>query len=363
MKIIIMYPHIGVRDAVGNACVEEYRALKEEGIEAFVYAETHDPSVRDCMIGESALNALVMDEEALLIYHHGIYWEKGHEIFSKSRCRKVIRYHNITPAHFFLRHSEVFFRNCFLGRRQSAAMLSCGVDAVWGDSHFNNKEFIDLGLPEERTRVLPPFHVIHGYDALSPDAAALERLNDGKTNVLFVGRIAPNKGHRHLIYTAFYYRLLFGENVRFIITGALDPGLKGYYRELKGLVAQLGVKDLVFFTGGVSPEYLKSCYLGSHVFLLLSEHEGFCVPILEAQHFKLPIVALNRGAVKDTLGENQLIYDEPDYEIIASAIDEIRGNPDVRGFLVDEGRKNRLHYERDALKARFLGYIRELTRA
>ncbi|MBI3815887.1 MAG: glycosyltransferase, partial [Nitrospinae bacterium] len=188
----------------------------------------------------------------------------------------------------------------------------------------------------------------------------LNKLSNGKINVFFIGRISPNKGHKGIIYTAYYYKLLFGNNIRFIISGGLDPKLDKYYNKLKGLIYQLGIGDIIEFTGRVSFSELKSYYSGSHIFLLLSEHEGFCIPILESQYFKLPIIAYGTSAVKETIGENQLVYDVLDYETISSAIYTLSGNSEMKSYLVREGYENFLKYEKDNLKDKFLSYLKEL---
>ncbi len=222
-------------------------------------------------------------------------------------------------------------------QRNSSHDLSAGKDILWGNRSYNHKDFID-----------------QDFEKLPADIKVLQRISDGKMNVLFVGRIAPDMGHRHMIYTAFYYKLLFGENVRFIFAGGLDPNLQSHYDDMKRLSVSLGVDDIVTFTEQKSLEQLKSYYLGSHVFLIMSEHEGFCASVLEAQKFKVPIVALNRCAVKGTAGENALIDDNIDYETFASAIDTVYDMSDARRFMVDEGYKNFLIYKKEHLRKKLI---------
>jgi len=355
MRVVIAYPTVVDADAVGCDVIEEYLCLKEDGVEAYIYAENHD-STTSHMVDRDCLKFLE-DRETILIYHHAIYWEKGLELLKNSLCTRVVKYHNITPEHFLLPYSFELFRTCLLARRQTAEIVDAGVDLGLFDSRFNARDFIASGLSESLCRVLPPFTRIHELDGLRADTRTIERISDGRANVFFAGRVAPNKGHRSILYTAYYYKLLFGPEVRFIMAGGLDPGLKGYYEELKALSRALGVDDVVEFAGRVSPEELKSYYVGSHVFLLLSEHEGFCVPILEAQRFKLPLVAYDSTAVAETLGINQLCFDTLDYETLASSIYTLYNDPSARGYLAEEGYKNFLKYERAVLREKFLSCV------
>ncbi|MFQ5442943.1 MAG: glycosyltransferase family 4 protein [Thermodesulfobacteriota bacterium] len=357
MRVVIACPAVVEYDAVGNDVIEEYRCLKEEGIEAYIYAEKFDDSSSH-LISEDCLH-LLKKKDTVLVYHHAIHWERGLELFKNAACRKVVKYHNITPEHFFLPYSSNIFKNCLLARKQTGELLGAGIDLALFDSHFNALDFLSLGFPPERCRILAPFNRIHEYEKIKSDISVLERLSDGKVNVLFTGRVAPNKGHRHILYTAYYYKLLFGNNVRFTIVGGKDFLLNGYYRELKELRGSLQIDDIVEMTGTVSYEELKSYYLASHIFLLMSEHEGFCVPVLEAQYFKLPIIAFASSAVKETAGKNQLIYNSIDYETFASSIHTLYNDPGARMYLADEGHKNFQGYERDGLKNLFLSQMGE----
>lgn len=358
MKVLISTPSLTRFDAVGNDCIQQYNCLKGAGIETRLYAENYEKDFKAILIPEKDLSKFLSDENVLLIYHHSIFWEKGLELFSITRGKRVLKYHNITPAHFFIRYSAFSANICHKARAQNYQFYKAGIDMLWGDSLYNNKDFLNLGLVPERQRILPPFHNL-GQE-ISADVPLLQKLSDGKTNVLFVGRVVPNKGHIHIMKTAQYFRTLFGTDVRFVIVGALDKWLGRYYQELGSTSSGLGLNEIVNFTGRVTEKELKAYYLGAHVFIIMSEHEGFCVPILEAQQFRVPIVALNRCAVKETLGENQIGYDDINYETFASAIETIRKNADMRLYLAEEGVKNLERFSYETTKSAFLGLVREL---
>ena len=358
MRVVIAYPTLVEDDAVGNDVIGQYKCLKEEGIEAYIYAENYDSSISN-LISKDSIRFL-KDKDTILIYHHSIFWENGIGLLKNANCRKVIKYHNITPEHFFLSYSFDFFKTCLLGRRQNRELVDINIDMIISDSTFNSKDFTDIGFPEDKSRVLAPFHKIHEFESIKADIKTLDKLSNGKINVFFVGRMAPNKGYKNIIYTAYYYKLLFGNNIRFAITGGLDPRLNGYYAELTILVNHLGIGDIVEFFGRVSVQELKSYYLGSHFFLLLTEHEGFCMPILESQYFRLPLVAYGFSGIKETIGENQIVYDDLDYEILASSIYTLYNDAESRRYLTNEGYNNFLKYERNKLKSKFILYLKQL---
>lgn len=355
MRVVIGAPGVYSNDAVGGDILAEHEFLNSVGIETYIYSEHYDKA-SSSVINKEAID-LINDEDTILIYHHAIFSESGETIMSTAKCKKILKYHNITPAHFFLPYSADIFKLCFKGRRQNYTFCKHGIDLLLADSEYNAGEFHAIGFPQKQSRVLPPYTKLSDFDKVESCPMVSSKLADGKINVLFVGRVAPNKGHINIINTAYYYKAQYGDNVRFIIAGGVDPFLSAYYQELIALTERLRVDDIVEFTGKVSFEELKSLFLGTDVFLLLSEHEGFCVPILEAQYLNLPIIASGNTAVRETIGSNQLMYSSLDFDMIATSIHTIYNNLDFRNFLIGEGRKNLDRFEKHNLNNKFLEYL------
>lgn len=357
MRIVIASQSLLQADAVGNEVMEQFEFLKEQGIETYIYSDNYNLHTSN-FISKDSVNFL-KDKDTILIYHHTSYWGNGINLLRNSKCKIIVRYHNITPAHFFLPYSFEYFNTCLLGRKQNYELMALNIDLILCNSLFSAGDFIDIGFPKNKIKILEPFHKIHDLDSMKTDVKTSDKLSDGKINVFFIGRMTPNKGHKHILYTAYHYKLLFGNNIRFIIAGGVDQELNRYYKELKLLKYYLRIDDIVKFVGKVSLQELKSYYLGSHVFLLLSEHEGFCVPILEAQYFKCPLIAYSSSAVQDAIGKNQLLYETLDYEVLASSIYTLHSNSDMKEYLIQEGYKNFLKYENSKLKEKFLSYLKE----
>ncbi len=357
-NVLIVYKDIFPHDAVGYDVVEEARCLRHAGWKVSVYAESAHSSVSDWMCEDTG--ALLAGPSTLLIYHHAVYWEKGIEMLNSARCIRAVKYHNITPAHFFLPFSPADYRDCFLARDQNRRLVRAGLESVICDSSYNAREFLLYGLPAGRLRVCPPFNRAERLAGKPPTPAVLERLRDGRLNVFFVGRISPNKGLGDIIRTAHAYRLLFGDDARFVIAGGMDPALNGYYSDLQKLAEQLGVSHLIEFVGQVPDSELRAYLAASHVFLLLSEHEGFCLPIIEAQALGLPVIARDCAAISEVIGPDQLVFDKDvSFEMLAAALRTLYERPDMRRYLVAQGQRNASRYSTDRVRSSFLRCVEE----
>jgi glycosyltransferase involved in cell wall biosynthesis len=360
MKVFILAESLRNGDAVGNNVMQEYLALREQKYDIHLYSANYDDSFAQYLIDRESLLKYVKREDALILYHHSIYWEEGGIILDAARCKILLRYHNITPDHFFTQYSELFSNLSRLGRQQTKDIIMSGkINHYLPVSPYNAAELIESGAHRNDVTIVPPFHKISDFDDTRVNLNLLETLLDGKVNVLSVGRVVPNKGFHHTVEVIDRYMSYYGNDVRLNIVGGRDPHFEGYVDELMNRMSGLGLDDHVIFTGKVSFEDLHTYYAASHVFLLMSEHEGFCLPILEAQYHKLPVIALDRCAVKDTLGAEQLALDEADYDLFASAIHTVVNDNIMRNYLADNGYKNYRNYLPVGLSDKLLRIINE----
>jgi glycosyltransferase involved in cell wall biosynthesis len=223
-------------------------------------------------------------------------------------------YHNITPPEYFLGVHDQLVRQCYYGRRELLAYRS-RVDLALGDSEFNRQELEAAGF--SRTAVLP---VVPGFAHLDvvPDRRVAARYDDDWINILFVGRIVPNKRPDQLIRAFAVYKKLYNPRARLIIAGSYG-GFDGYLAQLHHLIATLGVGD-VHLPGQVTNEELTALYDVADVFLCASEHEGFCVPLVEAFYKQVPVIALAATAVPATLDGGGVLYESHDPRHIASIV-------------------------------------------
>jgi glycosyltransferase involved in cell wall biosynthesis len=279
------------------------------------------------------------------------------DAFAALNGAKVLQYHNITPAAFFAPYDAGLFRLAALGRRELAT-LAGRVDLALGDSEFNRRELEALGFT--RTGVLP-IAVDTERITSAPPRPALERiLADGLINVLFVGRIVPNKKIEDHIRLAELYKRNVDSYYRFIFVGRHD-GVPRYYAQIRALIAEFEMlPDRFWFTGPVPDEDLAAFYRWADAYVSLSEHEGFCVPLVEAMAADVPVVAYAAGAVPETLGGAGLLFEPKDLELAAELLGLVVYDREVRTGVL-RGQRARLRaFAPQAIEARLRQTIGEL---
>lgn len=318
-KVALTTPCFSEADAVSNDIRAMYELLLGKKHQVKVFAES--VQAQDIPVDDiTKMPDFLKSGNDVCMYHHSSSWPKGLDIFTKLKCRKVLRYHNITPASFFESINLDFVTACRKGRKETKELIKSGCDLFMADSHYNSQELIENGANGEHCCVVPPFHTIERLNTLEPDDAVLESLLDGRTNVLMVGRVAPNKGHLDLVeaFAAYYYG--YNPFSRLVIVGKVDERLGSYVARINSSINNHGLQDSVLLTDMVSDEALKAYYLCAHVFCILSEHEGFCVPLVESMSMRVPIVASSSSAVPETLGEAGILWEEKSPELIAGSI-------------------------------------------
>jgi glycosyltransferase involved in cell wall biosynthesis len=354
-RFYILTPYLIPGDAVSNDVFGMLRWLRLHNFRADAYAQYIDCSLHSQARSIAAFQPHLHDREGVVIYHHSVGWELGQTVFESSRNRKVLRYHSVTPARFFRPYHARYAADCLKGECQARALVRCRPECVLADSPFNVRELTAAGADPDACRVVPPFHTALASPVASAlgergapgalgaltqphspalEACELEEELEGQTNFLFVGRVVPNKGHLHLIRAFGYYHHYFDDRSRLFIVGRLDPQLHAYLADLRWEVARHDLEAAVCFTGLVTPCQLQSYYSRASVFLCTSEHEGFCVPLVEAMVNRVPIVAYGSSAVRDTLGDTGLVWDTPDPAVLAESAHVLQTQPAVRESVV-----------------------------
>jgi len=337
-RISILTPTLIASDAVGNDVLGMHRLLTGRGHDVHLFAE--DWSVEGLKVRyASDARAFAESTSDILIYHHSIGWELGGDILESSACRTIIKYHNVTPPAFFEGISSHHRRLCELGRAQLSSIARAHHTVYLAASAYNLRELLAAGAEPARTFVMPPFNQAGHLATVVPDLEVLDRYSDGKTNLLMVGSIRPNKGHASLIETFAQYYYDFNCHSRLLIVGAEDDKLDGYSKALKGLADLLHLEGAIVFAGEVPVESLKAYYLASDVFVIASEHEGFCVPLVEAMAMKLPIVGYASAAIAETIDDCGILWDTIDPSLAAESIDTIVQSGETTAALAEEGRR------------------------
>jgi glycosyltransferase involved in cell wall biosynthesis len=335
----ILLPRLERGDAIGHDALGMLSALRRAGLEARIFTPRWDRGLEAYPV--DSLGGYLRSKDDVLLYHYAVGWERALEIFREFECRRVIKYHNVTPPEFFAPYNESYAELCRLGRAMLADFTLTEPDLFLCDSDYNAQDLRALAVDEARLEVQPPFHRTEELLNLAPDPDLLARFGPGpferRTNIVFAGRVAPNKSHLKLIEAFAVYRRAVDPRARLLIAGRRDPGLAAYNRALDDRVAELEIAGAVHFLGKISEAELKAMYLVADVFALLSRHEGFCVPAIEAMALKVPLVALNRAATPETIGDAGLLFDEYEPALIAAACERLVDDGDLRFALCARG--------------------------
>jgi len=328
-------------DAISNESRVIQRLLRTWGFESEIFAETHSlPPGSRIKIFSLAETSLIAPQDVVLL--HLSTGSKVNTLFKKMKCRKAVLYHNITPPEFFRGLNEQAAMAMERGLEQMKQLAGIA-EVVMADSRFNADELEKMGYHD--VSVLP---LILDFDAITatPDRKVLKRFDDGKINLLFVGRCAPNKRLEDALSCFYYLRNYVEPQSRFIHVGS-SAGMEQYHALLMTFVRNLALTG-VEMLGQVSREELMACYRSATVFISMSEHEGFCIPLIEAMAHDLPIVAYDAGAVVDTLNGAGVVCAEKNFDELAELIGMLAIDDDMRQSVIDGQRRRLADYrERD----------------
>lgn len=351
MRVIQMLPTLVFGDAIGNDTLALYEVLKKGGYKTAIYAEYFDERYKDI----AALDKDYIPQKGdILIYHMSTGSDLNYRI-SDYPVKMVMIYHNITPGHFFAQYDAFVTEVCNSGRR-ATEYYKKKMSFCMADSEFNKQELLEMGYkcPVE---VLPILIDFDDYKK-KPNEKVIEKYNDGYINILFTGRVAPNKKHEDLIAAFCYYKKYINPKSRLLLVGRHDF-FPGYYARLAEYVDYLGVEDVIF-TGQVKFPDILAYYRVADVFLCLSEHEGFCVPLVESMMFDLPIIAYDSCAVGETLGGSGFLLPDKSPAVAAEAIQRVVTDKVLQRTMIEGQRKRLEHFSHDRINARFLELLQRI---
>ena len=340
-RIGILSPSLTTADAVSNDVLGMYDLLRSHNHDVRIFSETH--SLKHVVIFDVAdVEKFLKAPTDILIYHHSRGWNFAGQLINGLKCKRVIRYHNVTPAKYFVGFNEHDQELCETGRKQLLDFAAAQCDLYVSASAYSMQELLDLGVEPSKSFVVPPFHHIDRLTSINAHTATLVRYSGDTANILSVGRVVPHKGFLQLIEAFAHYHYGCNDRSRLIIVGKGGEGFSPYSKLLHRAVDSLNLRDAVVFTGGVSDEELKAFYQLAHAFVTASEHEGFCVPLVEAMSMRLPITAYASTAIPETLGDAGLVWEERSPFLMAEAIDRFVKDSSVSSAL---GLRGRQRYE------------------
>jgi len=351
MQVHQFHPTVSFGDATSNQILSLQRLLRNAGYRSVIFCE-HPPlhfQGRTQLIARYGRYA--SPESVLLLHFSRGYSASVLDWLEQLSARRVLVYHNITPHTYFAGVNETVLEATRTGREQLDRLRTL-TEAGWGDSAFNCQELAERGWTHLET--LPIIFDPRRY-AVSPDRKTMERWRDG-INVLFVGRVSPNKRLEDLILTFHYLKRFVWPDARLLLVGSAY-GMEPYLEFLQALVKRLNLPD-VTFTGHVSTAQLAACYRCASTYLSMSEHEGFGVPLLESMHFGVPIIAYKAAAVPETLGGSGILVKDKDYAAVAELIALLAEDTYLRAQVTALQRKRLQVF----MPNRVAGHLRELIR-
>jgi glycosyltransferase involved in cell wall biosynthesis len=301
--------------------------LRRAGYESDIFVETADrrlePLTRDY---RELVDASHPDN---ILLHHFSIGSKASRTAYALPDRMSLIYHNITPPEYFVGVHRTLARQCFRGRRELQAYVD-RCELALGDSEFNRQDLEALGFP--RTAVLP---VVPDFSHLdrTPNPFVARQFDDDWTNVLFVGRVIANKKIEDVIRAFHAYHTHHNPRSRLLIVGIFSL-FERYLASLNYLVAELGLQH-VHFTGHVTDEELVAYYDIADLFLCQSEHEGFCVPLVEAFYKQVPVLAYAATAIPATMDGGGVLFDDKDPAYVAALMDAVLTDTDLRDEILD----------------------------
>ena len=306
---------LGYGDAIGHEVLGIQRVLRGAGYDSEIFVETADPRLEDLTIDYREMVGAVAPSD-ILIHHFSIGSRASRTAYALPG-RMVLVYHNITPPEYFIGVHKDLVKLCFRGRRELTAYIDRSALAL-GDSEYNRVELEQLGF--RATGVLPVVPDFTHLDGV-PDRMQAADFDDEWTNVMFVGRVIPNKKFEDVIRAFHAYRTRHNPRSRLLLVGSYS-GFERYLSMLQSLIARLGTPD-VHFLGHVSNEELSAMYDVADLFLCASEHEGFCVPIIEAFHKRVPVLAYAATAVPATMDGGGVLYETKDPHEVARLMEAV----------------------------------------
>ena len=357
IKSIHQFVHSFVpRDAIGTHVINLQKVLQELGFDSDIYCLESKDEYSGIAKDYKSYNS-VNPRETAVIYH----LSTGSPVADFMRQLpdvKIINYHNITPAKFFYPWEPHVGVELTRGRQQLQE-LAPFVDLAIGVSLFNASEMIQVGY--KQVVVAPVMmgskEAINTINIEKPleNLSMQEQGNSQSVNWLFVGRIAPNKCQQDIIKSFFLYQKLYNPISKLSLVGGSSS--HAYWRTLQRFITKLGLDSSVELTGAISDKDLEFKYKNAHVFVCLSQHEGFCVPLIEAMRHQIPIVAFDSSAIGETLLNAGLLLDSNDPLVVASAVNRISNDRSLRNYLIEAGKTRVKEFNLENSKSKYQDVI------
>lgn len=342
-------PGCDVGDGITNGLFFTQKILHSLGIDSEIFS-IHIPD---------ALQGVIQDyrdyrsqPDQVLLVHHSL-GTADWDWVGQQTAVKILIYHNITPAEFFPEGSFLY-EHCVLGRKQLADSVSWFGGAI-GDSAYNSAELIDCGYAPV---VTIPLLIDLEKNLTAPWDPGIVQRHQQTFNLLFIGRVIENKHQHELIELFAQFKQLYRRPAKLLLVGgtmSID-----YENRLRALIQDHQLHNEVELTGKVSSEQLYGYYRAADVFVCLSEHEGFGMPLIEAMCFDVPVVALDTSNVGNTLGASGLLFTQKRLPEMAACIKLLTEHREFRRRVKRSQRRNLQRFTFDTVRNQLVEFFNDL---
>ena len=332
-------------DAISGEALLIQRLLREQGISSEIYSvhahhylksvpKKHTEFVRDLDSAKAA------GEQVAVVLHYSIASPLNDMFREQQGFMRAMIYHNLTPVHWYTNYNPRVTKDLRVGRDELPKLLSI-VDVALADSSYNLGELHEMGL--SGGDVLPLALDKEKWRVSANNGISRILRSHSGVNLLHVGRFAPNKCIQDILKTFYFYHHKINRKSKLWLVGSsIDNEL--YNFELRRIATELRIDKAVEFVGSVSDTELRAFYENSDVYLCMSEHEGFCVPLIEAMQFDLPVISYGAGAVKETVGDAAVVIADKQPAKLAELIDLLITDRGMRDTLIERGRARASHF-------------------
>jgi L-malate glycosyltransferase len=359
VRVDQVIPSLASRDAIGVHTLNLRDGLRAAGIDSDIFYGNHTPDVEH--EGRPVIELGRAGRDRWLLYQASI-GSPVYDIFAARSEPKLVNYHNITPAPLLRDWEPAVAYEASLGRTQLARLASQSRFAV-ADSAFNESELLALGYVG--TAVVPLLIDMHSKsDAPDPDlAASLARRKEreGGADLLYVGKISPHKAPHDLVKMLDVLRRTDDPAARLHMVGS--PLGQTYEPALRSFIEDLGLGEVALLPGSVTGAQLEAYLRAADVFVMASDHEGFCVPLAEAMGHGVPIVAYGVTAVPETVGGAGLVLDDKSPIPFAAAVGRVLRDPTLHRVLAEAGTRRAAQFDLAASTAHFVSLIEKAVGA
>ena len=334
-------------DAVGRHTLRLRDATRARGIHSEIYVDTVDPETAE----ETApvlSYAGAAQKGDVVVYQFATASAMAPWLAGRSETL-VVNYHNITPPDLM----APWDNHLALGQLRAQGdlrLLAPRTSVAVADSTYNQAHLAAAGFAT--TAVIPPSAALD--PAVNAGAARAEHGGRG-ARWLAVGRVSPNKALESTIAALAVARAHGDPAATLQVIG--KPATDSYVAALQRYVAEMGLADAVTFAGHASDDTVASAYAAAEVLVVTSEHEGFCVPVVEAMHAGLPVVAFDKGAIPEVLNGAGVLVSDKDPYTLAAAIGELLADAPRRATLHEAGRRQLARLDLESAADRFVNLL------